>query len=236
MDKIYSRRRIKLPKISMQINKNNKKTKKTIRFLLIWIVAAITIVMLLRHITPIFEALCIEETKSIATKILNDISTQVLKDIDYNDLIQVTKDNNDRITMVNSNVILINLLASDIAYKIQDEFDNLSKTTIPIPLGSLFGSDFLSSYGPDVKIKILPIGNVITDFKSEFVEAGINQTIHKLYLHVTCDVSIVTPYRTMSSQILNQVLFAENIIVGEIPESYYNLEGLTREDMVDIIN
>ena len=40
----------------------------------------------------------------------------------------------------------------------------------------------------------------------------------------------------MSSQILNQVLFAENIIVGEIPESYYNLEGLTREDMVDIIN
>lgn len=236
MDKIYSRKRIKLPKVVMQINNNSKKTKKIIKFLLIWSVAVATIVMLLRHISPIFEALCVEKTKSVATKVLNDISTEVLKDVDYNDLIQVTKDSNDKITMVNSNVILINLLASDIAYKIQDELDNIGKTTIPIPLGSLFGSEFLSAYGPDIKMKILPIGNVITDFKSEFVEAGINQTIHKLYLHVTCDVSIVTPYKTINSQILNQVLFAENIIVGEIPESYYNLEGLTREDMVDIIN
>lgn len=81
----------------------------------------------------------------------------------------------------------------------------------------------------------MPTGSVTTDFKSEFRAAGINQTIHRLYLDVTCKVTIITPYDSVEAEIVNQVLMTESVIVGEIPEAYYNLEGINSNNAVDII-
>lgn len=169
MDKIYSRKRIKLP--SYKIFIHSKKAKKIYYFFTIWLVAILTVVLAINFITPPFEKLCIEETKKIGTMILNDISTQVLKDVDYNDLIIVSKDTNDKITMVKSNVILINILASDIAYKIQEKLKDLKKEEIHISLGVLTGIKFFSANGPSIPIKVRPIGSVVTNFRSEFVSS-----------------------------------------------------------------
>ncbi len=167
MDKIYSRKRIKLPKYKNFIH--SKKTKKMYYFFTIWIVAALTAFLVVNFITPPFEKICVEETKKIGTMILNDTSTQVLKKIDYNDLIIVSKDTNDKITMVKSNVILINILASDIAYKVQERLNDLKKEEISIPFGVLTGMKIFSATGPDMHIKVMPIGSVITNFRSELV-------------------------------------------------------------------
>lgn len=78
-------------------------------------------------------------------------------------------------------------------------------------------------------------GNVLTDLKSEFTEAGINQTLHRVYLEVVCNVTILTPYQTITESITNQVLLIEGVIVGNIPDAYYNLEGLNDEQMLDIV-
>ena len=78
-------------------------------------------------------------------------------------------------------------------------------------------------------------GNVLTDLKSEFTEVGINQTLHRVYLEVVCNVTILTPYQTITESITNQVLLIEGVIVGNIPDAYYNLEGLNDEQMLDIV-
>ncbi len=75
----------------------------------------------------------------------------------------------------------------------------------------------------------------MTDLKSEFEEAGINQTLHRVYLEVVCNVTILTPYETITETITNQVLLIEGLIVGNIPDAYYNLEGLTDNQMLDIV-
>lgn len=84
----------------------------------------------------------------------------------------------------------------------------------------------LAGRGPGVKIRISSIGNVETDLKSEFYSQGINQTLHRIYLQVKCEVSILTPFENITKDITNQVLLAENVIVGKIPSTYYNLEGI----------
>ena len=76
-------------------------------------------------------------------------------------------------------------------------------------------------------------GTVETDLKSEFNEAGINQTLHRIYLEVRCHVSILTPYDTIEETITNQVLLAEGVIIGNIPDTYYNLEGLNQDQMME---
>ena len=75
-----------------------------------------------------------------------------------------------------------------------------------------------------------------TDLKSEFTAQGINQTLHRVYLEVKCRVNILTPFQDIEKEITNQVLLVENVIVGRIPEIYYNLEGLnSKSDAMEII-
>ena len=93
----------------------------------------------------------------------------------------------------------------------------------------------LAGRGPGVKIRISSIGDVETDLRSEFTAQGINQTLHRVYLQVKCNVNILTPFDNISRDITNQVLLIENVIVGNIPNTYYNLEGLNCNDALEVI-
>lgn len=101
--------------------------------------------------------------------------------------------------------------------------------------GSFTGFKLLSGRGPGVKIRISSIGNVETDLRSEFISQGINQTLHRVYLQVKCELSILTPFDDISEEITNQVLLAESVIVGNIPDTYYNLEGLNDSDVMEVM-
>lgn len=78
-------------------------------------------------------------------------------------------------------------------------------------------------------------GALETKVRSEFESVGINQTIHRIYLDVSCTVSILTPYSVVDETIQNEVLLIENVIVGLVPSTYYNLDGMDLSNAVDII-
>ena len=236
MDTIYSRKRVKIPKIKMFFSpqRNNKKFKKVILLTLI-IILIISINSIINSITPTFETLCNVRAKSIATAITNNCISRTINSTNYNDLVTLNKDVNGNITMVEASTIQMNDLAVKISLDIQEELNNLDKTTINIPSGSLTGNRFLAGHGPNIKIKLVPAGNVETSFKTEFVASGINQTVHKIYLQVKCRVGILSPLKTISSEIMNEVTVAETVIVGNVPSSYYNLEGIEKNDTLKLI-
>ena len=199
------------------------------------VIAFSTVKIVLDAISPIFEALCEDKAKSIATIISNNEATNVMKDHTYDELFTIEKDNDGNITMIKSNVIPINEIISDVAVKIQNSINERGKENIKITIGSFTGSKLLSGRGPGIPIKISSIGNVETDLRSEFSAQGINQTLHRVYLQVDCEVSILTPYNTISEKVSNQVLLIENVIVGKIPNTYYNLDGIDSSNVLDII-
>ena len=229
--KIYTRHRIKLPKITEDRNK-----RKIIKILLILVIAITIVRAVLLSINPIIEEKCKTVAKSIATKISNEQATLVMAKYTYEDLINVIKDENGNIKMIGTNIISVNEIISDIPIKIQEELEKSENNNFNIKLGSFFGSKIFSGMGPNINIKILLDGTVETDLKSEFTSQGINQTLHRIYLDVVCKVSILTPVNVISEEIKNQVLLVEGIIAGEIPESYYNLEGLEKKDAIEIVN
>ncbi len=235
--KIYSRPRIRLPKIffSNGGDKSLKRKQKIAKIFIIMVIAFSTVKIVLDAISPIFNALCEDKAKSIATIISNNEATNVMKDHTYDELFTIEKDNDGNITMIKSNVIPINEIISDVAVKIQNLINERGKENIKIAIGSFTGSKLLSGRGPGIPIKISSIGNVETDLRSEFSAQGINQTLHRVYLQVDCEVSILTPYNTISEKVSNQVLLIENVIVGKIPNTYYNLDGIDSSNVLDII-
>lgn len=237
MSKIYSRPRIHLPKIfDLRVGEQKtKKGQKIIKIIFIMIVAFSTIKIVLDAILPLFDSLCEDKAKSIATIVSNEEATNVMREHTYEELFSIERDKDGNIIMIKSNVFPINEIISDVAVRIQNSLDKRGREDIKIALGTFSGFKLLAGRGPQIPITISSIGNVETDLRSEFCEQGINQTLHRVYLQVDCEVSILSPYHNITYKIGNQVLLAENVIIGKIPNTYYNLNGIDSSNMIDVI-
>lgn len=147
--KIYSRNRLKIfkPKENHRhfYGKNYylKNNKKLYLFFII-LIACITFVIIYNSADPIFESICLNEAKAIATRITNDESTNAVKVYQYSDLFSVQKDDQGNIQMINANILTIDLLTSDIASFIQNSLDNAKSSEVKMPIGSFLGIKMLS--------------------------------------------------------------------------------------------
>ena len=238
MDKIYSRKRIHLPNVvyGKFNNQNENKNKvKIFKILIIFLIAILVANFIINAVNPIIETLCKEKAKSIATFISNNEATEVMARYEYEDLMTIYRDSNENVTMIKANIIPINKIISDVAVEIQNEINKTENEDLYVRLGSFTGTKFLSGSGPKIPIKISTVGNVITDFRSEFTSSGINQTLHRVYLQVDCTLVIATPYESIQETISNQVILLENIIVGTVPDTYYNIDGMKDETILDVM-
>ncbi len=232
MDSIYSRKRIKIPKVK-GFYTNNKNAKRFFSIFIIILIAFTTFYSLFKSINPIFDKLCMEKAREIGTYIMNNASNMILDNTDYKNIVSIEQDGENKV--LKTDVVIINKIASDIALEAEKQFKELQNEKIEIPIGALTGNKYLAGSGPSINIQVIPTGNILTEIKNEFESSGINQTVYRIYLELTCEVSIVSQYKTIEENIVNQVLLVETVIVGEVPESYYNLEGMKQEDVTEVI-
>ena len=226
--KIYSRPRLNLAflKNTPKSHKSRRKIKNTMPVVSIFLVAIITCFSIWNFVNPIFETLCKDKAKSVATMITNEETTKIIEKYNYDTFFTIQKDEKGSIQIINANVLKINQVTSDIAVAIQKALDNNEKNKIYIHSGAITGIKFLSGTGPRIPLKIASVGNIDTDLRSEFISQGVNQTLHRVYLNIKTNVSILSSFNTIESSIENQVLIAEHVIIGEIPSNYYNFNGM----------
>ena len=180
------------------------------------------------NIVPTVMDSSVAQMRAITTNAVNIAATSVLNDgLTYDQLFEIEKDKDGKIAMIKANSPQINKIAREIANLAQANLDSLGTQEIQISAGTFTGLALLMGFGPDVTIKITPIGTATCDFVSYFQSAGINQTLHKIYIDVYADVSIVTPIDQPTIQVKAEVLVCENMIVGEIPDTYLNMKSLS---------
>lgn len=244
MYKIYSRKRLRIKKPNFKWIKGHKRIKsvetnsgKVTKIILILIIAFETASLILNHINPIFEQVSKYEAKKLATFVANDQTTKVMQNYNYDSMFSIEKDSEGNVSMINMNMYRVNIIISDIAYYIQEQMKKPENCKIAIPIGNLIGVNLFSGFGPNIKMEVVLLGTVETDLRSEFIAKGINQTLHRVYLQIDCPVQILSSYKTIEEKISNQFLLAENVIVGKIPETYYNLESFENpQDTMEAIN
>ena len=217
MEKIYSRKKINLSKEYKLV-------------LAVLITAILTVCYLVKTIGPTFNQLCLNEAKSVATQIVHETIDEVMEKYGYNDLVTLVKDKEGKIVSMQANIAIINKIISQISLKIQDKIDNTPNRDIYIRLGSFTGIKLLSGRGPKVPIRISSIGNINTEVMSEFTSTGINQSIHRIFTNITCKIEVLTPFNTISNEIEENIILAENVIIGNIPENYLDIGKLLGEN------
>ncbi len=178
-----------------------------------------------KNVVPTVMGSSIAQVRAIATNAVNIAATSVLNGgITYDDLFKVVKDNNNDIQMIQANSPRINSIAREIANLAQANLDALGVQELEIALGTFTGLALLTGFGPNITIKIVPIGTANCDFVSFFQSAGINQTVHKIYIDVYAEVNIITPIDEPTVTVKAEILVCENLIVGKIPDTYLEMD------------
>lgn len=198
------------------------------RTILLLTVAALVllIVFRIRYHDAILE-LSETQVRNSTSDLINDaISRQIESgNIRYERIVYFEKDLDGKITALKTNMTEVNRLKTDILNLINDEILALDTTDIAIPLGSLILPEIFSGRGPGIPIQILSIRNSDGSFKSYFSEAGINQTLQQLTMDVSVDVSVLVLGKAESFTVSSQVVVAETIIVGQVPNTYLQTGG-----------
>lgn len=235
MEKIYSRKRFVFRFGKGDYQKKYLKNTKKIKVLVILVFLLITIRIAFKYVDPMFETLCKEKLKVKATIITNQQSTIVMNNYKYEELYTIERDETGNVTVIRANVVPVNKMISDLTENIQNEFEKMEKSKVYIPVGSLTGSYLLMEYGPSISVKFSMLGTVETEIKSEFVAQGINQTLHRVFVNFNCEMKIATPLKNYKENVTNQVLLAEHVIVGNIPDTYYNFDGVGLDETLNVI-
>ncbi len=178
-------------------------------------------------INPVIHNMVEVKGKSLTTKAINSaVADVVMNSVVYDDLINIITDELGNISMIQANSLEINNLSKDLAQVTEHRIEEYGQDGITIPLGTFSGIPIFVGTGPDVRIKVNPVGSVNCSFISQFVSAGINQTNHKIYLKVNASVGIVMPMSNKKIDIEHQILISESIIVGQVPEVYLYSDSL----------
>jgi len=211
-----------------------KRRRRRLFFLIIMFFLIFIVILLYIRVRLIFITLCKNEIQSVTQSIINNVVTKKLDVLNTN-LLQFEKDENGEITFVNSNVIYMNKLANEININISQELNQLDYLYVYIPLGSLLGNDMLNSFGPNIEIKFIPVSDIQTTFKTDFSSSGINQTKHKVFLMITCQVEALSIVADTLVTTNLEIPIVETVIVGGVPNTYYHLEGLEYKDSLNVL-
>lgn len=202
--------------------------RRSVQFLCGVIVICVVMLLLFRsRYSDTIRTLAETQVKNSTSDLINDAIDQQIEmgTIQYDRIVYFEKDLDGQITALKTNMSEVNRLKTDTLNLINDEILALDSSDIGIPLGSLILPEIFSGRGAEIPVQILSIRNSDAEFESRFTQAGINQTLHQLTMNVSVDVSVLTLGRTDSFTVTSQVVVAETIIVGHVPDTFFQTGG-----------
>ena len=175
----------------------------------------------------VISGLAETQVRNATSDLINDaIDKQIdSANIQYDRIVYFEKDLDGRITALKTNMSEVNRLKTDILNIINDEILALDTSDLGIPIGSLILPEFAAGRGPEIPVQILSIRNSDASFSSNFFEAGINQTLQQLNMNVSVDVAVLVLGHTNYFTVSSQVVVAETIIVGQVPNTFLQTGG-----------
>ena len=202
-------------------NRNKKFKRFKILSAIVCLLIVGTLVYFQSNVTRVLISISEATIRSITTVAVNDAIYYTLNDeMRYEDLVTIDRDDSGDVKSITTDSLKINRIARDTAYLSQENLNRMSAEGILVPVGALTGIEALAGFGTRINIKIIPISNVECRFVSKFIDAGINQTLHSLYLEIVSDISIILPSKSTNLASTIEVLICESVIAGKIPDTY----------------
>lgn len=197
------------------------------RLLIVFTLLCVLLVFFRIKFRDVIFELAQTQVKNSTSDLINDAIDEQIEsgNIQYDRIVYFEKDLDGRITALKTNMSEVNRLKTDILNIINDEILALDTSDIGIHAGNLLLPEVFSGRGILLPVQIISIRNSEASLHSDFTEAGINQTLHQLNMYISIDVTVLVLGKTESFTISSQVIVAETVIVGQVPETLLQTGG-----------
>lgn len=187
-----------------------------------------------RQIMPTVIAMSELKAITVANSAISQAINDTLKEKNMRseDLIMYDFNENGEMTSFSTNTIAINELCSDVSIRVAEQLQNVGNTKLKIPLGTLTGSRMFATFGPELKVEILPIGTAKVNYDSSFIAVGINQINYKVWLSVDTQVQIVVPLAEQQVKVNRRFTLVDKVFSGKVPPNYVNTNPSTVHDLL----
>gem|GEM_PF-265478 len=187
---------------------------------------AVLLLVLQSRMRPQVEQVAGAYIRNLASEAVNKaVSGTITRlGLSYDDLIHFEKDNQGRVTALKTDMVMANRVKSGIHSMALENISALAGSDIKIPIGTLLSGDLIVGRGPRIPVRLVPIGSVDVGFTNEFDTAGINQTLHRVMIHISANMSVMLPGSYTEQEVTVEVCVAETVIVGAVPDAYASLD------------
>lgn len=170
---------------------------------------------------PLAKANC---TTALTDTVQRIVQARMRSDGDgYADYVRLCFATDGTVASVETNTPRLSVLAGEVVQDITDACTQ-DRMAIRIPLGSLSGNALFSGKGPDVQINLAVSEKITCTVHGDFVESGINQTLHRVFLRITVEVAALLPGAVRTFSVPTDICVAETVIVGKVPEAYTRID------------
>lgn len=215
--------------------KFKRKTKiKIIALLIVVAIVALIFMYYTKTVSPLVVETAEAEVKEMTSAIVNE-ATLRLKNYKafYDEFYAYEKNDAGEITLVRANTASINLMTIYARRAVQEGLSSLTDGKIHIPVGAFSGLSLLADKGSKIEINVVQVGTAETKINSYYYNEGVNQTLHRLVLRVTATVRMLIPLKAEDVEVVTDIILAEDIIVGRIPDSY--ITGISDDNIFDLL-
>ncbi len=184
-------------------------------------------------VNPLVNRLTYAKVQNKVGTVISTVIIEQMTEVGYQDLVEISYNSQKEITGMQYNAYKVNRIAYEVTVAMQDYLNDNEFMKISLPSGAFTGLAFLSQLGADVRVEVETAGYVDCRFVSDFRTAGINQTVHRIFIVFDIEMHVILPLMQPSFHVYDRVLCNETVIVGKVPEVYAN--GLDQESILDLI-
>ncbi len=206
-----------------------RRRKKNVAILVITFLGAFVLLLgvIRLRLSPIIREMATTRVSNEASFAINRSIIRQIEEgnIAYDRIVLLEKDLQGNISAIKTNMAQVNLMKTTVLAMVDEEVLEISVSEIGIPVGNLLLPEFFSGKGPTIPVRIMSVSSSDADFLSSFSEAGINQTLHQIFLSVEVTMSVLTPMGAQTVTTQSQMLVAETVIVGAVPQTYWKVDS-----------
>ena len=210
------------------MSRKKRRRRRIILIVLLLVVMGLILLVEL-HLSPYIRELARNQAVNAASNAITDAVGEMLRreDTDFSRVIVLEKDVQGHITALRTDMGQVERLKVEVLGILGGLIAEINTQQLGIPLGNLLLPDLLAGTGPVLPVKAVSLTMSNADFFSDFTAAGINQTLQTLKVKFTISLTILTTVGYESVDVDSDVMVAQTVIVGRVPETYVNLGHLT---------
>ena len=187
------------------------------------LIIAVSVIALLEHkLRPVVAEIASAQVQNTMTAVVEGAVTADLaaRQVSYVDFVTIQRDEGGAITALTTDMARMNLLRAELTAAILEALEGVDVSDIEVPIGSLFDLEPLWAKGPALKAKAMTVGTVRAEFDSQLTSAGVNQTLHRIWIEVEVPMTLLLPGGEVETALHTQLCVAETVIVGRVPDTY----------------